>query len=525
MVNRAQLENISPSVFGGGSFGNLMSSQISKAVKKVSSEEQAKSLPSDINERIKGLKDKGATDEQINTGLMTKYGVTLDKVQPTQPVQASEEEFGSKTLGMLKGFGKGVLSTATKGSELFQTGVSKLTGGYVPAPGSKELDPRVGKFLEEAATARNTPERIGKTVEQIAEFFIPGGAAVKFGKGLVKYKTVSKLPKALQSIIKFGGTAGTEALTSGGITATQTGEVGKEAGIAAAIGAASPVAGAVTGKLKNLLFGRAVPTTLGQSAKDIAMGTGIGEAVSETGISLTRKGLAKKVEKLTSSLGKTLGFYIEKATEKKPGAVYQMDDITKGLKEELLSSPKTAKLLKATPIDMPKVEQVMDEVINDYKKLYKGKSLTLNDVQKLKVQLGQGLESEFNKALGATMKTKPYTEMGLRGKLKTIIEENVPEAAELNKKLAPLMEARGRFLKKGNYSQYLTDVLAGGFFAGGYEDFASNPSGYLKNLLKGVLLKRGLTSTAAKTITGTLLKDLTKPGTLQGIRKLFEEEK
>lgn len=183
-------------------------------------------------------------------------------------------------------------------------------------------------------------------------------------------------------------------------------------------------------------------------------------------------------------------------------------------------------MLKASPIEIPKAMQTIDDTLSAYKELYKGKALDNKDVQALKVALGNGLESVFQKALDTPLKAKALTEITLRSNLRRIIEKNVPEAEKLNKQLAPLYEASGRLAKKGPYSGFLTDLIAGSMTAGNVGDLLGDPAGYLKRFGSGVLLKRLGTSTAAKTLSGTLLKDGTKimssPEFLQLIRRALE---
>jgi hypothetical protein len=96
----------------------------------------------------------------------------------------------------------------------------------------------------------------------------------------------------------------------------------------------------------------------------------------------------------------------------------------------------------------------------------------------------------------------------------------------LNKKLAPLLEADARLRKKGWYSWYLTDLVIWWAFAGSQGDILSNPTEFIKDFAKWVVIKRLWTSTAAKTtawaVTNNVWKLLDNPWVAQSVREMIE---
>ena len=297
-----------------------------------------------------------------------------------------------------------------------------------------------------------------------------------------------------------------------------------QGGIAGAV----PFVGAGLGQAgrtaKQALFGgrQVIPTTPTQAARDIARGLNIGEAISGTGISLSRKSLLNKLGALTGSIGKELDEAV-KAAPTTAGAT--MQSLTRSVRDKILNDPKIYSKLGATPIERTGIQQKVGEILSSYNNLFGTKKLTVPQLQALKVDLGSGLKKEFQKAVGAAQRIKPATEMELRNQLKKAIEKFAPATKEINKKLSPLIVARDRLASKGQYSGYLTDIIAGSAAATGGPSIFEDPGQYIQNALSGVALKRGLTSTAARTGMGTLAGQVeklsAKPEVLQILREMF----
>ena len=182
--------------------------------------------------------------------------------------------------------------------------------------------------------------------------------------------------------------------------------------------------------------------------------------------------------------------------------------------------------MQISPVDVAGAREAVVKRLDEYKKLYAGKDFTVKDLQSLKVSMGNALEDVYKKALDAPLKAKALTDVTLRSSLRQTIQNLVPETETINKALAPLLESEGRILAKGAYSGYLTDIIAGSLSAGSAGDSLADPVGYGKRFLTGVIAKRLGTSTAAKTLSGTVLKDASKvlasPQFTQILRRMVE---
>lgn len=153
-------------------------------------------------------------------------------VQPAsfKQLEKEKEEKGKKGLA---GFGTGV----AKGLTSTTLGLGRLAGKAASGvgkliPGEDPLE-RYGASVEEGygalkpmTEAVGTAEKIGKGVEQIGEYFIPGAAGIKAAKGA-----------GLATRIGMG------AAETGVVGLAQTGDF-KEGAKAAAVGGAIPLAGA-----------------------------------------------------------------------------------------------------------------------------------------------------------------------------------------------------------------------------------------------------------------------------------------
>jgi hypothetical protein len=122
---------------------------------------------------------------------------------------------------------KGPLKTALGVSQL----LNRASGGRLGVPPSVTQE-------DVGIAPTNTAQRVGQTVEQIGEFFVPGGAVAKGGKAV----EALKIPAALKTV----GKAAMEGVAAGGVAAAQTG---------------SPTTGAVAGATA-ATFSAAIPMAL-----------------------------------------------------------------------------------------------------------------------------------------------------------------------------------------------------------------------------------------------------------------------
>jgi len=185
-------------------------------------------------------------------------GITLKPKEEEKP-----KTFFQKTGDVVKGVGKGLLSTLSGASAVGEN-MLKTTGRIITP---KSLEKTFGFQKEDLSSAKNlqnkiennlgiqtgsltTPinnlQKIGFTLEQIAEFFVPGGASLKVGKTAEAAMVGGKL---LKGITKFGATGLTEAGLSAGQTIIQKGEIDSDTKKAALYGLVTPTVGSIGGKL------------------------------------------------------------------------------------------------------------------------------------------------------------------------------------------------------------------------------------------------------------------------------------
>lgn len=121
-------------------------------------------------------------------------------------------------LGQLKGVGSTLLSLGRLG----QQGLQKATG-IAPVGGQEQFQAALEKAKETALKPEGRAQNFGFGTEQIAEFFIPGGAAAKTEKAIQGASLLSKAPRALKSTLSLLGGVGAESATMAGVTAAQGG--------------------------------------------------------------------------------------------------------------------------------------------------------------------------------------------------------------------------------------------------------------------------------------------------------------
>lgn len=204
-----------------------------------------------IKQFIISQRKNGVPDPEIHAFLVEKGAIQIPKeVKP-------EATDGLQGVGV--GIAKGALSTLKGAGQLG----TKLGNAVLPksleipdvyseealktGAGKGEF---MGKLLnEENLKARGTAETIGKTGEQIAEFFVPAGVATKAKKAVDAITTTSKLGKVAQ----VGAKSLIGATELGGVSAVQSGGDKNETGVSAGIGAISPIIGAGIKALKPAL--------------------------------------------------------------------------------------------------------------------------------------------------------------------------------------------------------------------------------------------------------------------------------
>lgn len=215
----------------------------------------------------------------IITGDQLKefYGESSGTEEPTPssvPSTARPRESGFNQFAM--GLGKGVLQTTQGLGQLGLKGVKAVTG--------KDFGTEATFFKDPNALKANTPlEKVGKFTEQVAEFAVPGSK-------------VSKLTQGMKFLPKIGARAGTSGLVATG----QSGDVGKEAAIAAGVEMALPVAGKFIVKPATRIVGNLLKGTgsglSGAPASKLEEIFGNPKAALETAKEIRKTGGSKNLE-------------------------------------------------------------------------------------------------------------------------------------------------------------------------------------------------------------------------------------
>lgn len=443
------------------------------------------------------------TSEQI----LQKYGGTKSgsatfPVQKTPIANKKSLEWSDAlnaakdlAVGAIKGAGSTILGIGELGTKIFGT----LGGANVKGT-SRFAEQQRQTTLKPTTTA----QKVGFGAEQIAEFFVPGGITGKIAKGAGVATSAGKVSR----LGSFASRLADQAIGDVAISAGQSGGDIKTMADAAKFSLAGGVLGHIAARglknLGNVFFLRSVPGTAKQFANDIKKGIDVGEALSKTGISLTRGQLLGKVASRISSFTNKVDDAV--------GAVgsnfsRSFDEVAIDT-EKLLKDKEIGKVLEATPINIDSVREVVNETLNKYRSKYAGKTLTAADQHQLKQDIGVGLGRVWDKMLSTPIRAEAFAESKIYNALNKFLRENIDEYESLNRQLAPLREGMKRATEKGPYSGYLTDVIAASLAGSTGGNILEDPKGFLENALGGVLLKRGLTSTASKTIAGTLFKKL-----------------
>lgn len=205
--------------------------------------------------------------ESVRSQLENKYSKAGFPVKEPDEVKRS---FLSKItkisadLGI--GFSKGVADTVSNASVLGQKALNKVTDPLVDLV--SEGDNQAVGLPESVTEASNPTQQTGKTIEKIAEFFVPTGAVVKAGqgankaiKGLDLAAKFGKRGEFLESVLNVSARSGIEAGTTGGVTAIQEGGT-ENVKRNALFGAGVPVIGKILSKGKQL-YGK-IATSAGE---------------------------------------------------------------------------------------------------------------------------------------------------------------------------------------------------------------------------------------------------------------------
>lgn len=299
---------------------------------------------SDFAKNLEKLASSGALDVDAK-----KNGIDLSPFKPQV-----EQGVASKVVGAVKDVGIG----AAKGfAGSLQTVASPITN-MLPAMKDASTGQELQKgFSEQELTPTNTAQKIGKGIEQVAEFVAPGGVGLK----------VAKVP----GLLNLGARVGAEATSAGAVTLAQTGSI-DEAQKGGVVGAAFPVAGKIAGTIKSEKnAGRIINSLIKTKLNDLSFGKNPGKVVAEEGI--TANSLEELVDKINvrkNEVGEEIGAIVSKATQdgKKLNvfeAFKPLDEaIAKAKKAELSNAP-LIKKLEDLKVDLTRGKKLDDITPSD----------------------------------------------------------------------------------------------------------------------------------------------------------------
>lgn len=429
----------------------------------------------------------------------------------TPPAEQAPQEGG--VLSVLRDLGIGLGQSA--GSAVYGAGqlgekiLQGTAGRVVKAVTGKEAPRVYGDVQPEVLQPKNTAQKIGKGVGDIAQFFIPSGAVSKTVKAADVAAT--KLPKFLQGIAKTGARMGTEAISAGGVRAIQTGgDLGEAGGVAAFAGAIpgvakiAQIAGKATPRVAQILTG--VPKETIQRAASPKYYKQIGEAMKVIGENEKQPyfRLTQKVgAKVKASMGKAsegvkgaIGKFVKDNPDVKFDLAAKADDVTKALepfRTAGLIVPRKGRGFKiSTTPQSPFSNRETDALNKLLEKIQQSKSIGPEDVLALKRSFASAYDDI---PLGVNGTPRPYhaAVMALKQKADDVIEGILPE---------PL---KGAMKEYRNFETFMDDVGhriidGSGKLKQNAEQFVSN----LGNLNKGEV--RRLFQSYAR-IVGTNLPD------------------
>jgi hypothetical protein len=347
-------------------------------------------------------------------------------------VQKAAEVVPNLAVGFAKGAGSTLAGASKLGEKYLLNPIDRLMGNKVSETSSVE-ELGIDKSLE----ATNTTQKIGKGIEQIVEFLIPGSASVKAGKAAKVALGGSKLAKAAG----LGTRAITEAGIVGGQTAIQQGQIDDKAKTTAIVAALFPVAGAGLTSIKlgaGKVGQKIEQSVIRPSAEDIKdgfniqnlakykVGGSIKEVIANTHIKLNELGQQLK-NKLAGS-----------------NASLNLNSIFEETSEDLLKN-KGVNFGNVTAIKRVLEDQLKPEILEQA-----GQNGLIDLVEANFIKRGAGTKGAW--AYGrvepdASAVERVYTTF--YNKLKTAIEKNAPEGVkELNKQMSDLIPISNAALRR-----------------------------------------------------------------------------
>lgn len=428
---------------------------------------------------------------------MTKIILPSRKVELPQ----RQEEQLSTVQKMVKNVMEGFKSVGNIGVGVAKTGLETLRGasslgergirtaleplGLMP----KEQQTAAEKLIPESAIeAKNASQSVGKFAGDVGLFLLPSSKIAKIEK-VLSVRLAPQLGKSSPLISR----ALTEAFAAAGITATQEGEIGKEAGIAGAIGAAIPVVGSGLKQAKRFATSttaqKAVRSGLSEQditalTRDLGLSDDLGRKMLTKAQEATRdrakssafhEFVGKPFKTIRASIkghititGKKIGDIVDEITESKTRRL-NVDDLRDGLIQDMkrLGVKITDEGLntKNSQIEgLASEESMINFLWNKVKPIQKGlksRNLTgsqiVNINRNISTKLYKGAkEKQFTVTQGIAEKIRK----GLRKKIDDLADTlEKPELRKFNKDYHDLLSIREKINKRTQRGERSTAFL------------------------------------------------------------------
>jgi hypothetical protein len=382
------------------------------------------------------------TKEQFDN--LRKKGLTTEQIISFSNGYKPEKGVGG-VGGVLVGAGKGALSTVKGLSSIGEKAITGIGRAVTPKKyeeslgfSKKEKTSSEELIPEKMTEAVGGAEKVGKFIEQTAEFAVPG-------------TKVAKATKALPLVEKIGA----RALTSGGIATAQEGKIGKETGIATGAEIAFPIIGKAISpatKVVGRLFKGLGASLSGASSIEL-------ESIyknAKTGIKTSKQIINGGQESVLRNNAKTILNGVASIKKEARSAygrgleVLSKKDINPGkLSEKLVSGLKKSGIeLKLLPgrkgygaVDFSKSE-ILDKGIRDKAKtiISEINDMVEPDGKKIKSMLDKIESVKFSKSIDPNRQSFNNLMNDLSSNLKKAVNESTKKLESINKSFSEDMD-------------------------------------------------------------------------------------
>ena len=382
-------------------------------------------------------------------------------------------------FGAIKGVGKG----AIKGVGSTAIGLGQLAlKGYTMLPGEQPLAEEAIKTGEDIKqkmfTPETTAEKVGFGAEQIAEFFIPAGAATrgvnalqstKYLRALNKAQDLNKLGKVVRGVGNLGVKSGVAATEAASVRAAQTGGDPEEIKKAALIGAAFPVATTAIGVgAKKALKGIAsrTPTarlqeltrnlkTLQNTYDDNVIRTRVGKQVVEKSNPIQSLKIRKLVPEVvdnkvdSTKIVQILTEELESVAGQRAVGITSKKSIPfRQFKSDVMGAVKNSKDLRMSG-QVTSTMNKAEKMLQDFRTSFGGR-MTLETIDDIRIRMNKNYDPE------------------LRDVFRAIGDAARKNVKMMDKASRPLLEKEAEILSARNFAQALNGKVVKGGRLGAY---------------------------------------------------------